>query len=75
MEEARLVSGIAAQPAAPAPVAECVAALKRQRYERERSEVQARITALQSETGQDAEMAALDERKMELVRRIAQLST
>jgi DNA primase len=75
MEEARLVSGIAAQPAAPAPVAECVAALKRQRYERERSELQARIDALQSAAGDDAEMAVLAQRKMELVRRIEQLST
>ncbi len=75
MEEARLVTGIAAQAAAPAPVVECVAALKRQRYERERSDLQARIDALQSAAGQDAEMAVLAERKMELVRRIERLST
>ena len=54
---------------------ECVAALKRQRYERERAELQARIDALQSAAGHDAEMAVLAERKMELVRRIEQLST
>jgi DNA primase len=74
MEEARLVTGIAAEPAAAAPVVECAAALKRLRWERERAAVQGRIDALQSGEGHAAEMAALDERKMELVRLIQQLS-
>jgi len=74
MEEARLVTGIAAEPAAPAPLAECVATLKRLRYERERAGLQREIDGLQ---GGDAEgrMAELYRRKMELIRLIQQLST
>jgi len=74
MEEARLVTGIAAEPAAPAPLAECVATLKRLRYERERAGLQREIDGLQ---GCDAEgrMAELYRRKMELIRLIEQLST
>ncbi|MBP7568506.1 MAG: DNA primase [Acidobacteria bacterium] len=74
MEEARLVTGIAAEPAAPAPLAECVATLKRLRYERERAGLQREIDGLQ---GGDAEgrMAELYRRKMELIRLIEQLST
>jgi DNA primase len=75
MEEARLVSGIASEPAAAAPVAECASALKRLRYERECAELQRRIDGLQSGPAADAEIAALWQRKMELVRRIEQLST
>jgi len=75
MEEARLVTGIAAEPQAAAPVAECTAALKRLRYERESADLQRRIDGLQSSAAPDAEIAALWQRKMELVRRIGQLST
>lgn len=75
MEEARLVTGIAAEPAAAAPVAECVAALRRLRYERESADLQRRIDGLQPGAASDAEIAALWQRKMDLVRRIGQLST
>ena len=75
MEEARLVSGIAAEPAAPAPVAECAAALKRLRYERESADLQRQIDGVQPGAAAEAEIAALSQRKMELVRRIGQLST
>jgi hypothetical protein len=73
MEEARLVTGIAAEPAGAAPVAECVAALKRLRYERESADLQRRIDGLQASAAADMEIAALSHRKMELVRRIEQL--
>jgi hypothetical protein len=75
MEEARLVTGIAAEPAGAAPVAECVAELKRLRYERESADLQRRIGELQARSGPDAEIAALWQRKIELVRLIERLST
>ena len=74
MEEARLVAGIAAEPAAPAPLAECVATLKRLRYERERAGLQREIDRLQG-ADIDGRMAELYQRKMELIRRIERLST
>jgi DNA primase len=74
MEEARLVTGIAAESAAAAPAAECADALRRLRYERESADLQRRIDGLQSTAGSDAEIAVLWQRKMELVRRIEQLS-
>lgn len=75
MEEARLVTGIAAEPEGAAPVGECVAALKRLRFERESADLQRRIDGLQSRAAPDEEIADLWQRKMELVRRIEQLST
>jgi len=74
VEEARLVTGIAAMPACPAPPGECVATLRRLRYERERTELQREIDRLQSGGGSEADIAALSRQKMELIRRIAQLS-
>jgi len=74
VEEARLVTGIAAIPACPAPTEECVATLRRLRYERERTELQRQIDRLQSSGGPEADIAALSRQKMDLIRRIAQLS-
>jgi DNA primase len=75
MEEARLVTGIASEPAGAAPASECAAALKRLRYERETADLQRRIDGLQSSAAPDSEISILWQRKMELVRRIEQLST
>jgi DNA primase len=74
-EEARLVTGIAAEPAGAAPPGECLATLKRQRFERETADLQRRIEGLQNGGTADDEIAALWHRKMELVRRIEQFST
>ncbi|RPJ66197.1 MAG: DNA primase [Acidobacteria bacterium] len=74
VEEARLVTGIAAMPSGPAPPQECVATLRRLRFERERTELQRQIDRLQSDGGSEAAIAALSRQKMELIRRIAQLS-
>ena len=73
MEEARLVTGVAAEPAAPAPLAECVSTLKRLRYERERAALQREIDALQGADA-GAQIADLYRRKLELIRRIERLS-
>ena len=74
IEEARLVTGIAAIPACPAPLDECIATLRRLRYERERTELQRQIDRLQASGGAEAAIAALSRQKMDLIRRIAQLS-
>jgi DNA primase len=74
VEEARLVTGIAAIPVCPAPLDECVATLRRLRYERERTELQRQIDRLQSSGGPEADLAALSRQKMDIIRRIAQLS-
>ena len=74
VEEARLVTGIAAMPACPAPPAECVATLRRLRYERERTELQRQIDRLQSDGGGEMAIAALSQQKMDLIRLIEQLS-
>jgi DNA primase len=75
MEEARLVTGIAAEPAAAAPPAECLAALKRLRLEREFAALQRQIDELQDRGGPGS--LAIDDlhsRKMDLRRRIDALS-
>ena len=71
--EARLVEELARQPHSPAPPVECVAALKRLRYIRERAAVQREIDSLQ-EAGaarHESEIAALWERKKTLLKLIA----
>jgi DNA primase len=69
---AQLVTGIAAQPTPPAPAAECVRALKRLRWERERAAIQREISRLQ-ELGagrHEREIDALWEKKKNLLHRI-----
>jgi DNA primase len=74
--EAHLVAGIAAEGAAPAPPDECVYALKRLRYERERAEVQHEIDRLQHDAGarQDELIESLWRRKKEILLRIEELT-
>ena len=74
--EAQLVTGIAAAPTPPASALECVAAIRRLRYEREHAAVQREIDRLQ-ELGveHDAEFTALWERKRELFRQIEALTS
>jgi len=74
--EAHLVAGIAAEEAAPAPPDECVHALKRLRYERERAEVQHEIDRLQQDAGarRDELIESLWRRKKEILLRIEELT-
>jgi DNA primase len=74
--EARLVAGIAAEGAAPAPPGECVDALKRLRYERERAEVQHEIDRIQQDAGArgDELIELLWRRKKEILLRIEELT-
>ena len=68
---------------APAPAPECAEALKRIRYDRERSEVQEQIDTLQSlaaagsqdEPGLTAELQQLWERKKALLQQLEALNT
>ncbi len=72
-EEARLVTGIAAESVQPVPAAESAAELRLLRYERERAGLQREIEELQSsgETGERLEV--LGQRKVELSREINRL--
>jgi DNA primase len=76
-EEGRLLTGLAAQSPVQAAPADCVRALRRLRYERERTGTQLAIDRLQ-ERGtpvQAEELRALWERKRELARQIEALKT
>jgi DNA primase len=72
-EEARLVTGIAAEPARPVPAAESAAELRLLRFERERAAIQREIEALQSSGAGDGRMSELGQRKVELSREINRL--
>ncbi len=72
-EEARLVTGIAAEPARPVPAAESAAELRLLRFERERAALQREIEALQSNGASDGRMSELGQRKVELSREINRL--
>jgi DNA primase len=74
--EAQLVERIGAQTGPAAPPDDCVRALKRLRYERERAEVQREIDRLQElgAAAHDAEITALWTRKKDLLTRIEALS-
>jgi len=72
-EEARLVTGIAAEPARPVPAAESAAELRLLRFERERAALQREIEALQSSGASDERMGELGQRKVELSREINRL--
>jgi hypothetical protein len=74
--EVQLVERIGAQTGPAAPADDCVRALKRLRYERERAEVQREIDRLQElgAAAHDAEITALWARKKDLLTRIEALS-
>jgi DNA primase len=74
--EAQLVQQIGAQAGPPAPADDCVRAIKRLRYERERAEVQREIDRLQElgAAAHDQEIAALWARKKDLLTRIEELN-
>jgi len=73
---AQQVTAIAAEPAAPAPAAECVRALKLLRYDRERAELQREIDGLRDDGSATtaARIEQLYDRKVDLKRRIEQLA-
>jgi DNA primase len=74
--ERELLDRAARPDAAPASPDDCVNALRRLRYDRERSAVQDEIDRLQQRPGPDGdrELATLWERKQELLRRLEDLS-
>ncbi len=74
--EAALVTEIARQTGAPADAADCVRALKRLRYDRERAELQREINRLQEAgaAAHESEIVALWERKKHLLHRIEALT-
>ncbi len=72
-EEARLVTGIAAETACPVPAAESAAELRLLRYERERAALQREIERLQSSGEDGGRLEALGQRKVELSREIDRL--
>jgi DNA primase len=73
---AQLVSSIAATPTPPAPATECVRALKRLRWERERAAIQREIDRLQQlgATQHGNEIDDLWQRKKDLLHRIEELT-
>lgn len=74
--DAQLVAAVASEPAAPAPPADCVRALKRLRCERDRAAVQREIERLQ-ELGTDQHEDEIDRlwaQKKDLLERIEALS-
>jgi DNA primase len=73
---AQLVTSIAASPTPPAPPLECIHALKRVRWERERAAIQREIDRLQEiGAGQHGnEIDALWQKKKDLLHRIEQLT-
>jgi hypothetical protein len=54
-EDIALVTGIAARTPRPAPATDCIRALRRRRYERERADVQREIDGLQEQGGADSD--------------------
>jgi DNA primase len=74
-QETRLVTGIGADPARPAPAEACVRALRLLRYDRERAELQREIDRLQQERapGVTARIEQLGLQKIDLKRRIEAL--
>lgn len=74
--EGALVTGIAAEPAPPAPPLSCAQTLRRLRFERERAEVQREIDRLQDQgpSAEPGRIEALWQRKKQLLHRIEQLS-
>lgn len=74
--ERSLLERAARAEAAPAPAADCVGALKRLRYDRERAAVQEEIDRLQDEParGGDAALAALWHKKKALLQRLEELT-
>jgi DNA primase len=73
-EEIALVTGIAARTPRPAPAIDCIRALRRRRYERERADVQREIDQLQERGGADSdEFARLWARKRSLLTEIEAL--
>jgi hypothetical protein len=74
--EAALVADITRQAGAPADAADCVRALKRLRYDRERADLQREIDRLQEAgaASHDREIVALWERKKDLLHRIESLT-
>ena len=74
--EAALVQEIASQGGAPAEPADCAKTLKKQRYDRERAQVQREIDRLQEAGGAqyEREITALLERKLDLAHRIETLA-
>jgi DNA primase len=72
-EEARLVTGIAAESVRPVPAAESAAELRLLRLERERAALQRELEALQSSGASDERMGELGQRKVELSREINRL--
>jgi DNA primase len=73
--EARLVQEIGRQPHPPGDALDCVRALKRLRYTRERADVQREIDRLQEEgaANHETEIVALWDRKKSLLQRIESL--
>jgi DNA primase len=72
-EEARLVTGIAAESARPVPAAESAAELRLLRFERERAALQREMEQLQSSGDRANQLEALGQRKVELSREIDRL--
>ena len=72
-EEARLVTGVAAEPACPAPAAEAAASLRQLRLERDLAGLQREIDRLQSAGEFGDSFVALNRDKLELSRRIDRL--
>jgi hypothetical protein len=74
--EAQLVTELSRPASPPAPSTDCVQALKRRRFDRERAEVQREIDRLQEQGGPrfDDEIVTLWTRKKDLLRRIEALS-
>jgi DNA primase len=72
---AQQLTAIAAEPAAPAPAADCVRALKLLRYDRERAALQREIDGLRDDACETtaARIEQLYDRKVDLKRRIEQL--
>lgn len=75
--EARLVEELGRPPLAPALPTDCVLALKKRRFDRERAEVQREIDRLQEQGGArfDDQIVALWARKRELLRRIEEMGS
>src|SRR5262249_38853351 len=74
--ERALLERAAASDAAPAPAGDCVSALKRLRYDRERAAIQEEIDRLQddAEPGADAALAALWQKKKAVLKRLEELA-